>query len=109
MECPASEQEPERWVASLKAADLAQVEAALESVAPEVTTAVQAACPECRQTHDLGIDPYFCLNHRHEDIMAQVHLIATVYHWSEAEILSLPKPRRRRYLQLIDRSRGLIS
>ncbi|MFZ5447968.1 MAG: hypothetical protein ACOZFS_04950 [Thermodesulfobacteriota bacterium] len=110
VECPASQQErdPDLWVASLTATDLAQIETALGSVAPEVTLAVQAACPDCGQTHKLGIDPYFCLYHQHGDILAQVHNLATVYHWSEAEILSLPQRRRQRYLHLIDRSRGLV-
>lgn len=100
---------PARWLASLTDADLAQVEASLETVAPEVTSKVLAACPECGQTHTVDIDPYVCLSRRQEDILGQVHTIAAVYHWSEGDILALPQWRRQRYLRLIDRSRGLTS
>jgi hypothetical protein len=102
-------EDPSRWVAGLTEADLAQVEASLEAVSPEVTTEVQAACPECRRVHNITVNPYVCLTHHREDIWAQIHTIATSYHWSEAEILSLPQRRRQRYLDLIDRSKGLTS
>jgi hypothetical protein len=57
----------------------------------------------------VGIDPYYCLQHRQEAISADIHTIACNYHWSEAEILALPQKRRRRYLRLIDRARGMIN
>jgi hypothetical protein len=34
-------------------------------------------------------------------LLEEVHSIARAYHWSEAEILALPLPRRRRYLDLL--------
>jgi hypothetical protein len=36
-----------------------------------------------------------------------VHVLASTYHWSERQILGLPRSRRRLYLDLIDRSRGV--
>lgn len=36
-----------------------------------------------------------------ENFAYQVHLIASNYHWSEAEILRLPNLRRREYVDLI--------
>ena len=39
----------------------------------------------------------------------EVHTLAMQYHWSETDILSLPRERRRRYLRLIDRERGVHS
>lgn len=95
------------WVADLSNEDVQQVEAALEAVAPEVTTAVQAVCIACGRDSRVAIDPYLCLQDRQEAISVDIHTIASTYHWSEAEILSLPKWRRRRYLQLIDRARGM--
>ena len=35
--------------------------------------------------------------------MEDVHLLALHYHWSEAAILALPWPRRRRYLAMLAR------
>ena len=33
-------------------------------------------------------------------------MLALHYHWSEADILRLPTPRRRRYLALLEKSLG---
>jgi hypothetical protein len=38
--------------------------------------------------------------------MEEVHVLALHYHWSEAEILGLPGPKRRRYLALLARHLG---
>jgi hypothetical protein len=34
---------------------------------------------------------------------AEVHCLAFHYHWPEADILALPRPRRWRYLELVRR------
>jgi len=68
---------------------------------------VQAACPECGTARAVDLDPYGALRHRPDTLLLQVHRLAWHYHWSEAEILALPRPRRLRYLQLIDQARGL--
>jgi hypothetical protein len=38
-------------------------------------------------------------------MIADVHRLASTYHWSESEILALPLPRRRRYLAALDAER----
>ena len=40
-------------------------------------------------------------------LLADVHRLAWHYHWSEAEILALPRGRRAHYLALIDAARGM--
>jgi hypothetical protein len=35
--------------------------------------------------------------------MEEVHVLALHYHWSEAEILRLPGPKRQRYIALLAR------
>ncbi len=97
------------WVAELPDDDWQRVEASLEAVAPEITTAVQVSCIGCGRESQVGIDPYFCLQYGQESINADIHTIAFHYHWSETEILALPKKRRQRYLKLIDRARGMTS
>jgi hypothetical protein len=88
--------------------DMARIEEALEEVAPEVAEAVQAACPACGTPHVIGVDPYRALFHQAGwGLIQEIHLLASTYHWSEAEILALPLDRRRRYLDLIDRARGM--
>lgn len=98
-----------QWVAELSDDDRRQVEISLEAVAPEVTTVLQVSCIACDQDSQVAIDPYLCLQGRQEAISADIHTIACTYHWSEAEILALPKKRRQRYLRLIDRARGMTS
>ena len=39
---------------------------------------------------------------RGRQLLQDVHRLACLYHWGEAEILSLPLPRRRAYLSLIE-------
>ncbi len=88
--------------------DVLLIESAIEQVAPEVGTRVQAACPECNRENIVDVDPYMCLGQGRTQLFSEIHTLASAYHWSETEILSLPKNRRQRYLKLIDRSRGMV-
>lgn len=36
-----------------------------------------------------------------EDILAETHLLAYYYHWSERDILELPSPKRHTYVEQI--------
>ena len=38
--------------------------------------------------------------------MEEIHVLALHYHWSEAEILGLPSPKRQRYLALLAQHLG---
>jgi hypothetical protein len=88
--------------------NLAVAEAALEEVSPEVALAALAGCPACGASNEVSVDPYLGLPAHSEELFAEVHRLASSYHWSEAEILALPRARRQLYLRLIDRSRGLV-
>jgi len=94
-------------ISRLQDAEIGRIEAAMERVAPEVTTSAETRCPECGALNVVQIDPYVCLSHGLGDIYAQVHVLAIHYHWSEADILGLPRGRRQVYLDLIDRARGM--
>jgi hypothetical protein len=88
------------------AADVERIDAALEDVAPEVALSVQADCPACGVAHAVDADPYVVLAAMSSDeLFKEIHILASAYHWSEAEIISMPVIRRRRYLELIDRGR----
>ncbi len=95
-------------VESFSSDDFEAIDAALESVAPEVAVSVQAACPACGALHVIPVDPYRALSGpQGENLLQEIHAIASAYHWSEAEILALPQDRRWRYLELIERARGM--
>ncbi len=104
-----SEGKPEENLAKkFNADDFRRVEIAIEEVAAEVATKVQAACPECEQANLIEIDPYMCLQQGRTNLFSEIHILASTYHWSETDILSMHKSRRQRYLKLIDRSRGMV-
>lgn len=85
------------------------LEAAIEEISPEVSLQASATCPECGAANLVDVDPYLTLDHGGDEIYDDVHLLAARYHWSEHEILSLPRSRRKKYLSLIDRDRGMFS
>lgn len=86
---------------------IAAADAALDAVAPGIVLRVQTACPECGGGNEVELDPYRALARGSDSLLREVHQIAAHYHWSEADILGLPRARRQRYLQMIDRARGL--
>jgi len=95
-------------VGAFSSDDVTRIEAALESVSPEVAVLVQAACPACGAPQGIDVDPYRALSLQSEvRLLHEIHILAATYHWGEAEILALPLERRRRYLDLIDRARGM--
>ncbi|HWM92794.1 MAG TPA: hypothetical protein VN493_18665 [Thermoanaerobaculia bacterium] len=89
--------------------DLARVEQALEEVAPEVVIRAQVACPDCGRPSEVHLDPYVCLGAVDGGLFHEIHALASAYHWSESEILALPRDRRRLYLSLVDQGRGMAS
>lgn len=89
--------------------DLARIERVLEAMAPELATQATGICPECTAENAVEIDPYICLGRVGNELFVEIHQLAVHYHWSEAEILSLPRWRRRKYLDLIDRTRGITN
>jgi hypothetical protein len=66
-----------------------------------------ARCPTCRAWLELTLSPFTLLarelSARGDRLLAEVHCLAFHYHWSEEQILSLPRPRRWRYLELLRR------
>ena len=88
------------------------VERALEQLAPTLHTDIAGSCPECGAEVVLGCDTReLCLEELKSiacDVIEDVHLIASAYHWSEASILALPSAHRRRYAALIRADRASL-
>ncbi len=84
-----------------------QVEKAIEDMSPEVVTEVLAECPYCQVNNQIPVSPYTCLERPAGDLFKEIHSLALHYHWSEQEILSMPRSRRLTYLGLIDQSRHM--
>ena len=88
-------------------ADLPVIEAALAESSPELTTRIEATCPDCCFKNTVSLDPYFGLKSFGESILDDTHTLASNYHWNEADILALPRERRLRYLARIDSGNGI--
>jgi len=78
-------------------------------VSPWVVTELAASCPACGGTHPVALDPYVIMRRSASELYDEVHTLAWYYHWSEAEILVLPRARRQLYLSRVDRARGMTN
>ncbi len=84
---------------------IAQVidEMARQDPQADVTLAVQ--CPACGHAwellFDIGLFVWNDLGTRARRLVREVHLLASAYGWSEAEILTLTPARRQAYLEMV--------
>ncbi|MDQ0464410.1 hypothetical protein QO010_002191 [Caulobacter ginsengisoli] len=85
---------------------------AMEAIAPEVSQTLEGVCPGCgapvRAVFHVPAFVVAEVQRAFGRITEEVDLIARAYHWSEAEILSLPRRRRQDYAARI-RDRGLAA
>jgi hypothetical protein len=98
--------QPAPDVSTLSRQDIEKLDLALEAMAPEVALQVLTACPHCQAENTIGLDPYQNLDCSADALLSEVHRLASTYHWSQRDILELPRRRRHHYLQLIDGNRG---
>jgi hypothetical protein len=72
---------------------------------PQAEIRLDLACPECGRVFTSVLDAGAYLFEetalRSRELYWQVHVLASRYHWSEAEILGMTPPRRRRYIDLL--------
>ncbi len=82
----------------------------LEELDPGAEIALRGVCPACRETVVAVLDPgsylWAELAHWRARLELEVHVLASVYHWSEAEIVALAPARRTRYIELVDEYPG---
>jgi hypothetical protein len=95
----------DRLPAALPSAWLNQVGDSLGAIDPLVGFAIDVACPVCGSVarHELDLEALALarLRRRRDQLLLEVHLLASRYHWPEREILALPTSRRTAYLTLI--------
>lgn len=88
----------------LNEAEIEAIDEALDEVAPAVCDRLLVTCPECHTEQSALLDHYANIGLDEYFFYHEIHTLASHYHWSEAEILDLPRSKRQRYLQLINRS-----
>ncbi len=63
-------------------------------------------CPSCNTSFKIPliVEDFFFkeIQSRIHNLEFEVHWLAFNYHWSESEILSLPIPKRKRYVELVN-------
>lgn len=83
----------------LTKSDVELIEAALDELALGVPLMATAACPNCGCENSVPFAADHWLSRFSRELLDHVHEIASSYHWSEAEILSLSRERRLSYLR----------
>jgi hypothetical protein len=82
-----------------------RIEAALSAADPLTDLVLETTCPYCGADNavpfPLEDSLLAALRRLGERLLEEIHLLASTYHWSEAEILALPAGRRRFYLARI--------
>lgn len=85
------------------------IEDAMEAVAPEVGCEVSVSCVSCNAANTISLNPYALIGTLGRKVLSDIHKIASHYHWSEQEILSMSRQRRFMYLSMIGDADGASS
>ena len=82
-----------------------ELAARLAELDPQAELRLAVECPACGLEFSALLDAadylFRELGWQRESLFREVHLLALGYHWSEADILALPAPKRRLYLELL--------
>ena len=82
-----------------------QIEQRMQALAPDVELTMEAECPECQRdfTVPFDIQEFFFgeLKTSRELLRREIHYLAYHYHWSEREIMEMPQPKRRKYIEVL--------
>lgn len=78
----------------------------LEELDPGAEILLRGTCPACEADVVAQLDPgaylWAELEQWHTGLELDIHMLASHYHWSEAEIVALEPRRRARYIALVD-------
>lgn len=96
------------FIDQLSADEIESIDTLLDEIAPAICEELQVVCPECRHEQTASIDHYQISGVEPISFYSEVHQLASHYHWSEDEILQLPRGKRKLYLKLISQSQGMM-
>jgi hypothetical protein len=95
---------PER-VAGLPPHALIEIEKKMEEIAPVVELTMAGECPECGVSFTVPFElmGYFWskLQISCDQLLREIHYLALHYHWSEREIMEMPRQLRHQYLKIL--------
>lgn len=85
--------------------DKEAIQLRMSEIAPVLNLVMKAICPECSHSQNVQFDiqSFFLLRLKQERplLIEEIHSIASHYHWSQKEILELPRNLRKQYAALI--------
>ncbi len=99
-------QEPdEKTISRLSPLARLEIERQMEAVAPKVELTMESTCPECGREYAVPFDVqnFFLreLRTNRDLLYREVHYLAFHYHWSEREIMNMPRQKRRTYIEVL--------
>jgi hypothetical protein len=93
------------WLRSVPAALLMSLEQEMEARASHLALTMDVNCPECKRDFvaPFELQDFFFseLKVGIDVLFREVHYLAFHYHWSERDILSMTRDRRRRYIETL--------
>jgi hypothetical protein len=82
-----------------------EIEKRMLDLAPQVDLTMHGNCPECGRQFatPFDLESFFLgqINISLELLYREVHYLAFHYHWSEREIMDMPRPKRRKYIEIL--------
>jgi hypothetical protein len=82
-----------------------EIEREMLRVAPKIELNMEVNCPECGRIFTMPFDLqdfFFGEMRTSRDLLyREVHYLAYHYHWSEKEIMEMPKDQRRNYIEVL--------
>jgi hypothetical protein len=100
-------------LSTLDEASILAIEVRMQETAPDVTPEMDAVCPDCRNGFAAEVDlPFLILSELRSAtrrLEEEVHVLAWNYHWAEADILAMSRPKRARYVRLIEEQLERVS
>lgn len=92
-------------IAQISPAARMEIENQMDKLAPKVNLTMGAKCPECGREFSLPFelqDFFFGELRVSRDLLyREIHYLAYHYHWSEQEIMQMPREKRRRYIEVL--------
>lgn len=82
-----------------------EIEKEMEAVAPKVELTMGATCPDCGREFAVPFDIqeflFGELRTSLDLLYREVHYLAYHYHWSEQEIMEMPREKRHKYIEVL--------
>ena len=83
-----------------------EIEEKMQQLAPLIDFEIDSVCPECKKPFTFPLnftDLFFAeMKRNFRTLEQEVHLLAWHYHWSERDILSMNRKKRKRYVAFLE-------